>query len=144
MKGQDVVCATLGGDMKRLAEQIVVAMHAGATSTKRLIFVTCAGIYGEIAGEKYREELDSSRDAASVIEASDLDYTILRAGRFTHDPEVSYELTQKGEPFKGREVSLNSVSDLIVKLAMTPTMQSRRRSSSAPISLPSMTVSWML
>jgi hypothetical protein len=39
---------------------------------------------------------------------------------------VSYQITQKGEPFKGHGVSLNSVSDLIVKLALTPGMESRR------------------
>ncbi len=60
-----------------------------------------------------------SRDAA-VIEASDLDYTILRPGWFTRDDEVSYQITLKGQPFKGHDVSLNSLSDLIVKLALTP------------------------
>lgn len=59
-------------------------------------------------------------------EASDLDYTILRPGWFTHDDEVAYQLTQKGEPFKGHDVSLNSLSDLIVKLALTPGMEIRR------------------
>ena len=34
--------------------------------------------------------------------------------------------TQKGEPFEGHEVSLNSLSDLIVKLALTAGMQIRR------------------
>jgi hypothetical protein len=29
-------------------------------------------------------------------------------------------LTRKGEPFAGHDVSLNSISDLIVKLAITP------------------------
>ena len=42
-----------------------------------------------------------------MIEASDLDYTILRPGWFTRDGDVSYQLTQKGEPFKGHDVSLN-------------------------------------
>jgi uncharacterized protein YbjT (DUF2867 family) len=125
MRGQDAVCVTLEGDMKRYAEEVVAAMHAAATS-KRLIFVTTIGIYGDVPGQTYREELDPYRDAAAVIEASDLDYTILRPARFTSAPEVSYELTQKGEPFEGREVSLNSVSDLIVKLATTPGLQSRR------------------
>ncbi len=125
MRGQDAVCAALDGDMKRYAEEIVAAMHATANA-RRLIFVSAMGIYGEVSGESYRDELNPYRDAAAVIEASDLDYTILRPARFTQDPEVSYELTQKGEPFKGREVSLNSVSDLIVKLATTPGMQSRR------------------
>ena len=36
------------------------------------------------------------------------------------------QTTQEGEPFKGHDVSLNSVSDLIVKLALTPGMEIRR------------------
>ena len=83
------------------------------------------GIYGEVPGERYRSVLDPSRDAAAVIEASDLDYTILRPGWFTRDEEVAYQITQKGQPFKGHDVSLNSLSDLIVKLALTPGMESR-------------------
>ncbi len=69
--------------------------------------------------------LDPYRDSAAVIEGSDLDYTVLRPGWFTHNDEISYQLTQKGEPFKGHDVSLNSLSDLIVKLALTPGMESR-------------------
>lgn len=65
------------------------------------------------------------RDSAAVIEKSDLDYTILRPGWFTHDEEVDYQITHKGEPFKGHDVSLNSLSDLIVKLALSPTMEVR-------------------
>ena len=83
------------------------------------------GIYGEVPGERYRTVLDPYRDSAAVIEASDLDYTILRPGWFTHDEEVAYQVTQKGQPFKGHDVSLNSLSDLIAKLALTPVMESR-------------------
>ncbi|WP_083776935.1 NAD(P)H-binding protein [Anaeromyxobacter sp. Fw109-5] len=63
--------------------------------------------------------------ATGVIEASDLDHTILRPGWFTRDDEVSYQITQKGQPFLGHDVSLNGLSALIVKLALTPRMESR-------------------
>jgi uncharacterized protein YbjT (DUF2867 family) len=123
MRGQDVVFASLAGSMERQAKAIVDAMHA--TGLKRLIFISSMGIYSEVPGERYRSVLDPYRDSAAVIEASDLDYTILRPGWFTHD-EISYQITQKGEPFKGHDVSLNSLSDLIVKLALTPGMEVRR------------------
>jgi hypothetical protein len=84
------------------------------------------GIYGEVPGEHYRSVLDPYRDSAAVIEASDLDFTILRPGWFTRDEEIAYQVTQKGQPFPGLEVSLNSVSDLIVKLALTDGMEIRR------------------
>ena len=124
MRGQDVGYANLAGAMKRQAECIVQAMHSAGL--RRLIFISSMGIYGEVPGEKYGSILDPYRDSAAVIEASDLDYTILRPGWFTTDDEAAYQLTQKGEPFKGHDVSLNSLSDLIVKLALTPGLESRR------------------
>jgi uncharacterized protein YbjT (DUF2867 family) len=123
MHGQDVVFASLAGAMAEQARVIVDAMHGG--SLRRLIFVSSMGIYGEVPGEPYRSVLDPYRDAAAVIEASDLDYTILRPGWFTHDEAIDYRLTQKGEPFVGHDVSLNSLADLIVKLAMSPALEVR-------------------
>lgn len=123
MKNQDVVYANLAGDMKRQAETIIEAMHSA--DLKRLIFISSMGIYGEVPGERYRSALDPYRDSAAVIEASDLDYTILRPGWFTHEPAVHHQITRKGEPFKGRDVSLNSLSDLIVKLCTTPGLHFR-------------------
>jgi uncharacterized protein YbjT (DUF2867 family) len=119
-----VVFASLAGALEQQARAIVDAMHA--TGLERLIFISSMGIYGEVPGEKYGSVLNPYRDSAAVIEKSDLDYTILRPGWFTHDEEVDYQITHKGEPFKGHDVSLNSLSDLIVKLALSPTMEVRR------------------
>ena len=123
MPGQDVVYANLAGAMAEQARVIVDAMQA--TGVKRLIFVSSMGIYGEVPGEKYRSVLDPYRDSAALIEASGLDYTILRPGWFDRNEAIDYRLTQKGEPFKGHDVSLNSLSDLIVKLAYSPTTELR-------------------
>ena len=100
------------------AQSIVAAMKEAGL--KRLIFVSSIGIYGEVPGEKYRSILDPYRDAAAIIEASNLDYTVLRPGWFTQNPKIDYQITQKGEPFRGHDVSLNSLSDLIVKLSLDP------------------------
>lgn len=124
MRKQDVVYANLAGDMAEQARTIVAAMKS--TGLKRLIFVCSMGIYGEVPGECYRSVLDPYRDSAALIEASDLDYTILRPGWFIHDAVVDYQITQKGEPFKGHDVSLNSLSDLIVKLSLSPALEVRR------------------
>lgn len=45
--------------------------------------------------------------------------------RATQDDAVDYRITKKGEAFKGHDVSLNSLSDLIVKPAMTPGLHIR-------------------
>jgi len=124
LRHQDVVYANLAGDMKRQADTIIEAMHA--SGVKRLIFISSMGIYGEVPGERYRNVLDPYRDSAAVIESSNLDYTVLRPGWFTQDEEINYQITQKGEPFKGHNVSLNSLSDLIVKLATTPGLHVRQ------------------
>jgi len=124
MRGKDLVYANLSGAMKQAAEHIVASMHAA--NLKRLIFISSMGIYGEVPGERYASVLDPYRDSATVIEASDLDYTILRPGWFTQVDEVAYQITHKGEPFKGHDVSLNSLSDLIVKLALNPGLNVRR------------------
>lgn len=81
MAGQDVVYANLSGDMASQARVIIDAMHAA--NLKRLIFISSMGIYGEVPGERYRSVLDPYRDSAALIEASDLDYTILRPGGST-------------------------------------------------------------
>lgn len=123
MRGQSVVYANLAGDMARQARAIIDAMHD--EGVKRLIFISSMGIYSEVPGEKYRTVLDPYRDSAAVVEASDLDYTILRPGWFTQADEINYQLTQKGDPFIGHDVSLNSLSDLITKLVTTPGLHVR-------------------
>jgi uncharacterized protein YbjT (DUF2867 family) len=124
MRGQDVVYANLAGDMAAQSGTIIAAMKA--VGLKRLIFISSMGIYSEVPSERYRSVLDPYRDATALIEASSLDYTILRPGWFIRDKTVSYQLTQKGEAFRGHDVSLNSLSDLIVKLALVPHLEVRR------------------
>jgi uncharacterized protein YbjT (DUF2867 family) len=124
MIGQDVVYANLAGNLEQLAKNIVAAMDA--THVKRLIFISSMGIYDEVPGERYSRILDPYRKSAEIIEASDLDYTILRPGWFTNKDEIDYETTQKGEPFKGHDVSRRSVAHLIVKLAESPESEVHR------------------
>ena len=126
MKGQDVVYANLSGAMKRQAECIVEAMHAARL--KRLIFISSMGIYGEVPGETYRNTLDPYRDSGKVIESSELDYTILRPAWLNNRDEIDYGTTQKGETFKNATavVSRKSIADLVIKLATTPGLESRR------------------
>ena len=124
MRGQDVVYANLAGDLVAMARSVVGAMHAAGV--RRLIWISSMGIYGEVPGERYSSILDPYRDSAKVIEASDLDWTILRPGWFTNGSETDYEITRKGEPFRGHDVSRRSLASLIVKLATTPGLEVRQ------------------
>jgi uncharacterized protein YbjT (DUF2867 family) len=125
LQGQDVVYANLSGDMEAQAKTIVKAMHAAGV--KRLIFIGSMGIYGEVPGQKYGSVLDPYRNSAAVIEASDLDYTIVRPEWLNDRDEIDYRTTRKGEPFENADatVSRKSVADLVVKLATTPGLGAR-------------------
>jgi len=118
MQGQDVVYANLAGQMPRQAEAIVAAMRE--TGLRRVIFISSMGIYDEVPGQRYSTVLDPYRDSARIIEASGLDYTVLRPGWFVRSADKTYHLTKKGEPFEGHDVSLDGLSALIVALATTP------------------------
>ncbi|HBO3150607.1 TPA: SDR family oxidoreductase [Pseudomonas aeruginosa] len=126
MAGQDIVYANLTGeDLDKQAQAVIAAMQA--QGIKRLIFVLSLGIYDEVPG-KYGEwnnatigeELKPFRRAADAIEASNLDYTILRPAWLMDEDEVDYEITVKGQPFKGTVVSRKSVGDLIAKVIESP------------------------
>jgi len=119
--GQDVVYANLSGDMERQARAIVTAMDKAGVN--RLIFICSMGIYDEAPGERHGAILDPYRRSAAAIEASDLDYTIIRPAWLSNENEIAYGTTVKGETFAnaGAYVSRKSVADLIVKLVTTPT-----------------------
>ncbi|WP_185214147.1 SDR family oxidoreductase [Sphingobacterium mizutaii] len=126
-KGQDVVYANLGGDnIVEQAKSVVAALEAA--DVKRLIWISTLGIYDEVPGafgDWNHRMLDGGylepySAAASAIEASELDYTIVRPAWLTNKDEVDYELTQKGELFKGTEVSRKSIADFVVRIAEDP------------------------
>lgn len=60
-----------------------------------------------------------------MIEASDLEYTILRPTWFTNADEVDYETTRKGEPEKGSVISQKSLATLIAKIVEYPEKYAR-------------------
>lgn len=125
MEGQDVVYANLAGDVDKQTAHILAAMKT--KGVKRLIFVNSLGIYDEVPGkfgEWNRNEigqyLPPYRKSADLIEASDADYTILRAAWLQDEDEVDYEITRRDEPFKGTEVSRKSVAALVAELVVNP------------------------
>ena len=129
LQGQDVVFAALSGNLGNFAKHIVDAMDRNGV--KRLLFITSMGIYNEIPASvdasgnlRSNPVLQTYRDAADVIEDSDLNYTIIRPGWFTSGP-VDYEVTHKGQPFGGHDVSVSSIADAVKKLIADPNLDSR-------------------
>jgi uncharacterized protein YbjT (DUF2867 family) len=119
VKGQDIVYANLTGDLEAMARNIVKAMDENGI--KKLIFISSIGIYDI----PLRSVLNPYRKAADIIEASDLEYTILRPTWFTHDDEVDYETTRKGEREKGSVISQKSLATFITKIIESPEKYSR-------------------
>lgn len=123
--GQDVVYANLAGDVDAQAEAIITAMQSAGV--RKLIFCTTLGIYDEVPGKfgewnnrEIGEYFPPYRKAADVIEASGLDYAVLRPAWLTDADEVDYEITERNEPFKGTEVARKSVAGLVVELIQAP------------------------
>lgn len=128
MQNTDIVYANLAGaNIEQQAKTIVAAMNQQQIT--RLIWISTLGIYDEVPGAfgKWNHSmldggyLQTYSAAAKVIEASDLDYTIIRPAWLTNHDEVTYELTQKEEPFKGTEVSRKSIGVLVSRLVQEPT-----------------------
>src|ERR1019366_6942453 len=101
----------LASQLEQQARCIVKAMEK--TGLKRLIFISSMGIYDEIPGERHGSILDPYCKSASLIEASGLDYTILRPVWLNNRDEIDYGTTRKGEPFTNASevVSRQSVAD---------------------------------
>lgn len=114
IKGQDIVYVNLAGDLEAMAKNIVKAMDE--TGVKRIIVISAIGIYDT----PLRSVLKQYRKLADVIEASNLDYTILRPTWFTNADEVDYELTRRGEPEKGSVISQKSIATFIEEIIASP------------------------
>ncbi len=129
MKGHDIVYANLAGEIDLQAKNIVAAMNDAQIN--RLIFINSLGIYQEIPGKfgQWNENeigkyLGPYRQAADIIEASSLNYTILRAAWLTDHHDIDYEITQRNEPFKGTVVSRKSVAALVTRIIESPSLYS--------------------
>lgn len=128
IEGHDAVFAALTGDLGKMAKSIVTAMEQ--TDVKRLIFIASMGIYDEIPAHIGSGNLSSNgmlrtyREGADVVEASSLNYTVIRPGWFDNGSD-KYEVTVKGEPFGGHDVSRNSIADLAYRLIADDTLYSR-------------------
>jgi uncharacterized protein YbjT (DUF2867 family) len=120
IKGQDIVYVNLAGNLEAMANNIATAMHE--SGVQRIIAISSIGIYDS----PMKPVLIPYRKLADEIETSGLDYTILRPDWFTNADEVDYEITQKGEPEKGRAVSRKSIAAFVAKTIDNPTRYSRQ------------------
>lgn len=131
VEGQDVVYSAISGDyLPAIAKNLVTVMSD--CGVKRLIFMGAVGIYNELTvgnGAEYNVDNEPAqvpnRQAVDVIEASDLNYTILRPGFLQDGGENDFVLTVKGEPAKGYITTIPSVIKLAMQLIQDETLYSR-------------------
>ncbi|MBS6345395.1 MAG: NAD(P)H-binding protein [Bifidobacterium pseudolongum] len=136
INGADEVYANLAATQDSSADIIPMAKAVvdmmDKAGIKRLVWISSLGIYNEVLGEFgawnaniLGDYLVNYRKAVDVIEASDLDYTIIRPAWLTDKDEVDFEITEKGELFRGTEVSRKSVASEVVELLLDPDKEVR-------------------
>ena len=110
---QDLVFVALSGNLPDLITKIIEAMNE--VKSKRIIFISSYGIYGELPGQNGRVEniLKPYRQAADILEKSNLAYTILRPGWFDHSSDSSYELIEKGQIVYGNHISRQAIAQFV-------------------------------
>jgi uncharacterized protein YbjT (DUF2867 family) len=126
LKDMDIVfCVVSGSDQPDIAKNLV------EVKPKRLIYMSVVGIYNELAkgnGDEFNvdneEEQIPNRDAVAVIENSDLDYTILRAGYLIYGDENEYVITKKGETAKGYISHIESIEKVALEIIGNPKLYS--------------------
>jgi len=130
MQGQDIVYANLAGDMVGQTANIIITMNK--LNIQRLISINTLGIYDEVPGkfgewnnQEIGEYFPPYRKSADLIENSNLDYTILRAAWLTDENEVDFEITHKGDAFKGTVISRKSVAHLVTEIINDPKLYSK-------------------
>lgn len=119
VSGQDIVYINLAGNLEAMTQNIVKAMQE--TGVKRVIAISSIGIYET----PMKSVLIPYRKLADVIEASGLDYTILRPEWFTNANEVDYAITQKGTPETGSAISRKSIAAFVATLVQNPELHKK-------------------
>lgn len=101
MEGQDILLASLEGDVLTMAKNIVSALKE--TSVKRIIWITGMGIHHEITGVRgmmlnmLAKKRPEYIEAADLIAGSDAVTTLLRCPGIKNGQNTRYFLTTEGE-----------------------------------------------
>ena len=126
IKGQDIVVSTMGGsDLDVKTANIVSAMKD--VGVRRIIAISAGGIYDELPEPfnswdkgmvgQYRPV---NLRTAEVLEQSSLIYTVLRPVWLTDKPTEVFQLTKKGETYKGTETSRASIARFVADVVKNP------------------------
>ncbi|HDS0927450.1 TPA: NAD(P)H-binding protein [Pseudomonas putida] len=126
IQGQDIVISTMGGmDLGDKIGMVVKVMEE--LGVPRIIAISAGGIYNELpepfnAWDKEMTGYTRPTNllAAEEIEKSSLKYTILRPVWLSDKTTDAFELTFKGEHYKGTETSRSSIGRFISEVVRNP------------------------
>ena len=132
MKNIDVVyCAISGSDLPKITKNIIKAMNEMKLS--RLIFMGAIGIYNEIPVElddednvKNNPDQIPNLESVTLIENSNLNYTVLRPGYLIDGKKDDFVITMKGQMATGYESTISAVINVAIKLIDDNTLYSRQ------------------
>lgn len=136
IKGQDIVYVSfVDHDPNASVTKSVIKLMDQA-GVKRLISSNILGIYDEVPGafgDFNRQECFGGKvtDDAPVVksdkavEASDLDWTVMRLAWLNDRDNTNYTVTQKGQKYVGVSVSRKSVADVVVNIIEDPSKYSK-------------------
>ncbi|OPC69899.1 SAM-dependent methyltransferase [Elizabethkingia miricola] len=126
MDGIDVVYINDMGD-DQSTNTIIEAMKK--SDVRGVIAASILGIYDEVPGAFGQwnkrmigntPRMKAQMKSALAIEGSGLDYTLLRLSwLYDEQGNRNYSLTQKGDPFKGTQVTREAVAQLITDIITT-------------------------
>jgi nucleoside-diphosphate-sugar epimerase len=124
-KAMESIDAIYLNDMNSKEGIQIIVKAMKATGNKRIIVASILGIYDEVPGAfgKWNLRMVGARgiqlhkENVSLVEIPDLDYTILRlTWLYNQEGNRNYNLTSKGEPFEGAQVTRQAVSQLIADI----------------------------
>lgn len=126
IRGQELVISTMGGmDLDVKMANIVTAMKEGGAA--HIVAVSAGGIYDELpaAFNAWDKRMVGSYRpinlaAAAIAEQSGFTYTVLRPVWLTNKSTKEFELTHKGEIYRGTETSRASIGRFVADLVKDP------------------------
>ena len=127
MLDQEIVVATLEGDVLSMAQSLVFAC-ATASSVRRIIWLTGMGIHGEVKGirklflDQYVRQYPDYIRAADAIAESKIPYTLLRCPNIYDGENAQYYLTTECQQPRNRDVERAAIAHCIADMVQDEQM----------------------